>query len=142
MLNCILDFVTFNAVYFIFLIMNLNLYISYFSPLQICGLIFFSRKHKKERRGSQKKEINQWMIHMIKVLILILLLHPLPIRALALEQHQLTHPLIKTSVLTLVGTLNIPNKLVQSSQQFPLHHQIVKLLVQDFLDTKYTFFSM
>ena len=72
-----------------FLIMNLNLYFSPFSPLQICGLIFFSRKHKKERRGSQKKEINQWMIHMIKVLILILLLHPLPIRALALEQHQL-----------------------------------------------------
>jgi len=140
MLNCILDFVTFNAVYFIFLIMNLNLYISYFSPLQICGLIFFSRKQKKERRRSQKEEINPSMSHMIKVLILILL-HHIPIRGLALE-HQLTHPLIKTSVLTLVDTFSIPNKLVQSSQQFPLHHQIVKLLVQDFLDTKYTFFSM
>nr|XP_007139768.1 hypothetical protein PHAVU_008G057400g [Phaseolus vulgaris]ESW11762.1 hypothetical protein PHAVU_008G057400g [Phaseolus vulgaris] len=106
------------------------------SPLQICGLIFFSRKQKKERRGSQQElQINPWMIHMIEVLIVILL-HHIPIKGLALERYQLAHPLIKTSVLSLVDTFSIPINLVRSSQQFPSHHQIVQ---KSFPDTKYTF---
>ncbi|KAK8466303.1 hypothetical protein PHAVU_008G057500 [Phaseolus vulgaris] len=103
---------------------------------QICGLIFFSRKQKKERRGSQQElQINPWMIHMIEVLIVILL-HHIPIKGLALERYQLAHPLIKTSVLSLVDTFSIPINLVRSSQQFPSHHQIVQ---KSFPDTKYTF---
>jgi len=102
-------------------LLEFDLYSFPFSPLQICGLIFFSRKQKKERRGShQEVQINPWMIRMIEVILI--LLHHLPISGLELEP----------------DTFSIPNNLVRSSQQFPLHlHQIVQ---NSFPDTKYTFF--
>jgi len=139
-LHCIVDLVTSNAICFEFEFSyhEFELYSFPFSPLQICGLIFFSRKQKKERRGSQQElQKNPWMIHMIEVLIVILL-HHIPIKGLGLERYQLAHPLIKTSVLSLVDTFSIPINLVRSSQQFPFHlHQIVQ---KSFPDTKYTFF--
>ncbi|XP_061360157.1 golgin candidate 3-like isoform X2 [Gastrolobium bilobum] len=85
------------------------------SDNQICGLIFFSRKQKRERRGSQMEvQVNPWMIHTIKVQIVVLLLHHFQIRGLALLQQQLIHPLIRI-VLFLVDIFNILNKLVLSS---------------------------
>lgn len=148
MLSCTLDVVTFNtiALTLSFHVMNLDLNGTFppCSPLQIFGLIFFSRKRKKERRGSwQEARVNPWMIHLIRVQILILLLHNFPISGLVLDQHQLVHLLIRTWALSLVDIFSMVNKLVLSSQLFLLQQQIAKHLVHTvFLDTEYTFFEI
>ncbi|XP_014633249.1 golgin candidate 3 isoform X2 [Glycine max] len=82
------------------------------SDNQICGLIFFSRKQKKERRENhQKIQVKPQQILPIKVQIPSLSLHHFPIGGLMLEHHPLFKLLqqIKTSVLPLVVIFSILN---------------------------------
>lgn len=126
--------------------MNLAL-IKYFftcSPLQICGLIFFSRKQKKERRKNhQEIQLQPLKIRLVKVRILIQLSHHFLIRGLALELLLLFQQLqlSKTSVLplSLKAIFSVLKLLVPSSQQFLSHHLMPKLLVRTcFRDTELT----
>ena len=119
----------------------LTKFFSPFSPLQIYGLIFFSRKRKNERRGNQPQiPLTPLKIHKIKVQILSLLLHHFPTRGLAMEPLLLFQlpQLIRTLVLLPVAIFSVLNLLALSSQQFLLPRLLSNHLVQTCLrDTKY-----
>lgn len=108
-----------------------------FSPLQICGLIFFSKKLKKEREGNlQMIQVDHRKIQ-IKEIHWNLTIGHLP-RVLRLTSPGQIYLLSRTQISYLFGVIfGSRNILILNSQLFLSHHQRTILMPQDsFRDTK------
>lgn len=108
-----------------------------FSPLQICGLIFFSKKLKKEREGNlQMIQVDHRKIQIKEIHWNPTIGHPpLVLRLISPGQIFL---LSRTQISNLFGVIfGSRNILILNSQLFLSHHQRTIFMPQDsFPDTK------
>lgn len=108
-----------------------------FSPLQICGLIFFSKKLKKEREGNlQMIQVDHRKIQIKEIHWNLTIGHPPQVlRPTSPGQIYL---LSRTQISYLFGVIfGSQNILILNSQLFLSHHQRTILMPQDsFRDTK------
>lgn len=100
-----------------------------FSPLQTCGLIFFSRKVKKEREGKPWTLLARTRKSCIMLQIL-LMLQPTPERH-RVSQEQLCLRVRTRVLFPLEVMLAKPNILILSSQQFLSRRQRAILIARD-----------